>query len=636
MKRIFKALALLCAMALLSGAVPALGAEGGPTLYFTNATVYTGGGSAYCYLRIKDAVNISAMDYIITYDADNLELTNIYKTGATNQSDVTVSVNSEEAGKIHVTLVSQNGINGSNYMNLMYFKAKENARVGTYTISVLVNDIFDSNLETVVAQKQSGTITIAEGTQTVKTVSFSQYVTKTTVEVGDSFDYKLSSGNLKSMAAGAFEFTYDDAKLKLNDVTLSSAMEKTVYDVNDSISSVAKLSFASENAITSGSNMVVLNFTAIGAGDAKISFKPGEMYDYEFSPMSGNELTRTVTIKEKEVQIDYPDFKVVVPDEIHSDKEFEVGVLLEGGSGVRAGDFVVNYNKEVLECTAVTQSSISGAWMSLDKSYTDGQVRFSLMANKELEEDTWLVTIKLKAVENTDSKSDMTVSGSMVYDGKFNPVTLEYIGAQIKTIRPEYEVCFYDSDGETLLLSQKVLSGNGAIAPKTDEIRTKDKENHLKFAGWDKDYLVISDNTRVTAVYADEAHTVIKNEAVSPECEKTGLTEGSYCPACEDVLVAQEVVPATGHTEVDDEAVAPTCEKTGLTEGVHCSVCDKVLVAQNVVDALGHTEVIDKAVEPDCEETGLTEGKHCSVCDKVLVAQNVVDALGHTEVIDKL
>ncbi len=129
-------------------------------------------------------------------------------------------------------------------------------------------------------------------------------------------------------------------------------------------------------------------------------------------------------------------------------------------------------------------------------------------------------------------------------------------------------------------------------------------------------------------------HTVATVPAVAPTCTETGLTEGSQCSVCEEILVAQETVAALGHTEVVDGAVAPTCTATGLAEGKHCSVCEEILVAQETVAALGHTEVIDEAVAPACTATGLTEGKHCSVCNVVFVAQETIAALGHTEVVD--
>ena len=129
-------------------------------------------------------------------------------------------------------------------------------------------------------------------------------------------------------------------------------------------------------------------------------------------------------------------------------------------------------------------------------------------------------------------------------------------------------------------------------------------------------------------------HTVVVDAAVAATCTTTGLTQGTHCSVCHAVLTAQQVVPATGHTVVTDYAVAATCTESGLTQGSHCSVCGTVLTAQQVVAATGHTEVIDAAVAPTCTETGLTQGKHCSVCGVVLIAQQVVPATGHTEVID--
>ena len=120
-------------------------------------------------------------------------------------------------------------------------------------------------------------------------------------------------------------------------------------------------------------------------------------------------------------------------------------------------------------------------------------------------------------------------------------------------------------------------------------------------------------------------HTTVVDAAVAATCTATGLTEGSHCGVCGEVLVAQIVIPAKGHVEVADAAVEATCTATGLTAGRHCFVCGTVTLAQTVVPVKPHTEVVDAAVEATCYNTGLTAGKHCSVCGTVTVAQEFVD-----------
>ena len=74
---------------------------------------------------------------------------------------------------------------------------------------------------------------------------------------------------------------------------------------------------------------------------------------------------------------------------------------------------------------------------------------------------------------------------------------------------------------------------------------------------------------------------------------------------------------------------APTCTEPGKTEGSHCSVCNEVLKAQETIPAKGHTPVTDPAEEATCTKAGKTEGSHCSVCNEVLKAQETIDPLGH-------
>ena len=82
------------------------------------------------------------------------------------------------------------------------------------------------------------------------------------------------------------------------------------------------------------------------------------------------------------------------------------------------------------------------------------------------------------------------------------------------------------------------------------------------------------------------------------------------------------------HEDTVDVVTDPTCTEDGLREA-QCSSCG-LIVATEVIPATGHTEEILPAVAPSCTQTGLTEGKCCSVCDAVVEAQIVVPMLDHS------
>ena len=84
--------------------------------------------------------------------------------------------------------------------------------------------------------------------------------------------------------------------------------------------------------------------------------------------------------------------------------------------------------------------------------------------------------------------------------------------------------------------------------------------------------------------YGDYGHVADKDPAIAPDCENTGLTEGSHCGLCGAVLVEQTVVPANGHS-YESVITPPTCTEEGFT--THTCHCGDTYT-DDIVAATGH------------------------------------------------
>jgi len=127
---------------------------------------------------------------------------------------------------------------------------------------------------------------------------------------------------------------------------------------------------------------------------------------------------------------------------------------------------------------------------------------------------------------------------------------------------------------------------------------------------------------RVTVVETDEPATCSKmGKYVTVEC----------CSICREEFSRKTVtIKKIPHTEVIVAGRDATCTENGLTQGKQCSICEEILLAQTVIPAKGHTEQVIQSKAATCTESGLTEGTECSVCNSVIRAQETIPATGHT------
>ena len=98
----------------------------------------------------------------------------------------------------------------------------------------------------------------------------------------------------------------------------------------------------------------------------------------------------------------------------------------------------------------------------------------------------------------------------------------------------------------------------------------------------------------------EHVHSLEAVAAKDPTCTEPGNIAYWHCGACDkyfsdatallEISQADTVSAATGHVLVDDPYVAPTPTSPGLTKGSHCSVCGEVIEAQREIPPLESDE----------------------------------------------
>ena len=111
-----------------------------------------------------------------------------------------------------------------------------------------------------------------------------------------------------------------------------------------------------------------------------------------------------------------------------------------------------------------------------------------------------------------------------------------------------------------------------------------------------------------------QEHLVVIDPAVAATCTATGLTEGSHCGYCGEVLVAQTEIPMAEHNWIIDELETPaTCNSVGHKAGAkYCVDCD---YDEDPIPMLEHEWVHRDAKKATYSAIGWNAHDYCLLCN---------------------
>ena len=552
-------------------------AEGTISIYAETGKSIAQGNTGYCYVYVDNTVDLASLTVAVHYDIQKMSVTGYY-----NQVSCSIYDASNNDGCLMFSYIfDSDGGETKTALFYFYYQINSDAEIGNTGFDVVVEEAYTTTLEVAPYSGSRCSFDITEK-KVVNTCSvYGTSTINTSVKETFEIDYSLSNCYI---ASGSIDVKYDPELFEFVELTQGNFLNGKVVDVNSSQRGTISLSFLATE-YNYYSDLVKVKFRTLKneTTTSQIQLQVNDLYNLELSSVSCSGYTTDVNVTFDSVYAEDAPSVILGASFLESTEQVFVTVLLEEGSRLGAGDFVLNFDTDDLEFVSYEKGFTPSFFNVNDKSVADGVLKFSVISMTDIVDEQTVLTISFNAKRECVNKtSNITISGTGLTDSLTNGILLNFVDA-VANIPLKHTAINHE-----------------AKAPTCTE------------AGWNA-YVTCSrcEYTTYQEIPAT-GHSTTSHEAKEPTCTEIGWNAYVTCDKCD--YTTYEELAKTPHLPSDavrENVVESTTETEGHYDSVvYCSVCGhEILREQKTTPIISDANISD----PNSGKKGLGVGEIAAI-----------------------
>lgn len=450
MKKIKICISLVCVIAILfSSLITNIAADGGKTVTATTSATIKQGGSGTCYVYIDSTESLAALDVTVHFDPAKVKINSVYNSVSCTMYDSVKNTDNVQFSYI----LDGKGSTSKTTLFYFYYSVLSNAEVGNAYFDITVGEAYDNGLNDIAVSGSRTNFTITE-TVTNKTCSVSSTSSiKTSVGQEFSLSYRFSTYQI---ASGSSAINYDPELFEVAEVTSGGFLDNKISDINTKLLGSVYISFVGTEYNTKYDFVTIKFKTIKNVNEAsKITFKATELCDKDLNPITCSDYVTTANVTFDETYVgDAPKMSVTAKYNAIT-KKVTANILLEENSKLGAGDFVLEFDPNVLTFSSYEKGFSPDFFNINDKEVAEGKLKFSIISLNDINTKETVLTIVFNVLQTKNEQpTAITIKGNLIADSLTNPIMLQFINANI--IIPEQHTLGDINDDENVNLKDLV------------------------------------------------------------------------------------------------------------------------------------------------------------------------------------